>query len=81
MATAFIENRCTACGKKLSNGDNAIILGDIRIQESGVLQFTAGMDTRNVYCSVFCVQKDLTSYINMCSTPKTSKVQQVNLKH
>jgi len=59
MEIAFIHNRCASCGKQLLDGEAGIILGDIKIQESGLVNFTPGMDTRNVYCSIFCVQKDL----------------------
>jgi hypothetical protein len=59
MALAFITNRCSSCGKLLEDGDNGIVLGDIKIQESQIVHFTPGLDTRNVYCNMFCLKKDL----------------------
>ena len=59
MGIAFIDNRCAGCGKLLTEGEHGIILGDVQIKESQIVTFSPGMDTRNVYCNVFCLHKDL----------------------
>ncbi len=64
MATALIDNRCAGCGKLLTDGTSAIIMGDVRIQHSSHVKFKPGMDTRNVYCDIHCLKKDLDQSIN-----------------
>ena len=59
MNTAFIDSRCANCGKILTDGDVAVIMGDIKIDTSQTVQFRVGMKTRNVYCDVFCLRNDL----------------------
>jgi len=61
MAVALIDNRCAGCGKMLTDGKNAIIMGDITIQGTSHVKFKPGIDTRNVYCNVFCLEKDLST--------------------
>jgi len=65
MSKAFIKNHCSSCGKDLTSNKTVVVMADMSwIHEdsnSGLsrVKFKPGIDTRNAYCNVHCLNKDL----------------------